>query len=49
MSKGYWVALVNVKNKEEYQKALGYFNDNNSERLFISLMDWIKIFHHKLA
>ena len=33
MAKGYWVALVNVKNKEEYQKALGYFNDNNSERI----------------
>ena len=33
MAKGYWVTLINFKNKEEYQKALGYLNDNNSERI----------------
>ena len=33
MVKGYWVALVNVKNKEEYQKALSFLKDDNSERI----------------
>ena len=33
MANRYWVALVGVKNKEEYQKALNFLNDNNSERI----------------
>ena len=38
MANGYWIALVNVKNKKEYQKALNFLNDNNSERI-IQIVD----------
>ena len=33
MTKGYRVAFVNVKHKEEYQKALGFLNENNLARI----------------
>ena len=33
MAEGYRIALVNLKNKEEYQKALSFLNDKNSERI----------------
>ena len=39
MAKGYWVALVNVKNKEEYQKALSFLMMIIWRKLFILLID----------
>ena len=36
-------------NSKEYQQALGFLNDNNSEKeLYILWMELIKIHHHKL-
>ena len=38
MAKWYKVALVNVKNKEKYKKALSFLNNSNSE-MIIHIVD----------